>query len=155
MQNIFVKKYIILKAVSYKMYCIGTKIYQARIEAGLEQKELAEKLNYSQSSISRWEKNKIGCPAEAIRRVAEVTKKPIDWFFNEDNRKPMPTKELAIHDEEPIWPKQKQFEEVKAILLRIESTLDKILEVNEMHLEEALKQTAINSNLKRVLRSDK
>ena len=66
----------------------GINIVKARKESGLEQKDLADLLNYTQPSVSRWENNKVDCPAYVLEDIARITNKKIEWFFQDHTGEP-------------------------------------------------------------------
>jgi len=63
---------------------LGRKIELARREAGLTQKDLAESIGRDQSVISLYEKGKAQPGPKAMKAIAEVTDKPVPWFFEEE-----------------------------------------------------------------------
>ncbi|MGE5398600.1 MAG: helix-turn-helix domain-containing protein [Chitinophagales bacterium] len=60
---------------------IGYRIQIAREEAGLNQKELAERLGYSQSTLSNYEKGKRRLYLAQLQKIAEVLGKPVEYFM--------------------------------------------------------------------------
>ena len=54
------------------MASIGIQIKEARRKEGLTQTELAEKLNCSVNTISRWENDKYSPSLDEINRIAEI-----------------------------------------------------------------------------------
>lgn len=63
------------------MSCFGERLKELRIEKGLTQKTLAEKLGYNQSMICFWEK-KINEPTEsAIRKAALFFEVSADYLI--------------------------------------------------------------------------
>ena len=52
------------------MAAIGERIALARLNAGLTQKQLAEKLGTSESYISQYERNKRNPKTDTIQRIA-------------------------------------------------------------------------------------
>ena len=64
------------------MKMIGERIKQRRIELGLSQDELAEKLQYkSRSSITKIEKGEAGIPANMIQEFASVLQTSPSYLF--------------------------------------------------------------------------
>jgi len=55
----------------------------ARAEAGLTQEELARATEISLASISKYERGERSPRGPRLRRIAEVTGKPVPWFFEE------------------------------------------------------------------------
>ena len=60
---------------------IGKRIRQARLDANLNQTELAEMLKKKQTSISEIERGKIEITAKLIIHLAMNLEKPISYFF--------------------------------------------------------------------------
>ena len=54
-------------------YTLASKVIRARLEAGLTQKELAEKIGTHQSNISRLESGKCTPTFQLLAKVAEAT----------------------------------------------------------------------------------
>ena len=74
---------------------LGEKLKQAREEAGLEQKTVASALNLDQGKISLIEKNARKVDAEKeLPKLARLYKKPIGWFFEEDEEVPQGKSEI-------------------------------------------------------------
>jgi transcriptional regulator with XRE-family HTH domain len=60
---------------------IGRRIAQAREEAGLTQAQMAERLGLAHpQSISKYERGETEVPPKRLRRIAEVTGKPMGFF---------------------------------------------------------------------------
>ncbi len=53
----------------------------ARVNAGMNQRELAEYLGVDVSTISNWEKGKSEPNASQLRRISEVSGIPMDFIF--------------------------------------------------------------------------
>lgn len=53
----------------------------ARIEAGLNQKEVANKLNRTQSYISKIESGQLRVDVIQLKELAELYKKSLDYFL--------------------------------------------------------------------------
>ncbi|MCB4790397.1 MAG: helix-turn-helix domain-containing protein [Elusimicrobia bacterium] len=62
---------------------IGLKIQIARKEANIKQNKLSKMLNVSNVTVSRWESGGIKPAIETIRKISEITGKPISYFFGE------------------------------------------------------------------------
>lgn len=60
---------------------IGYRIQIAREEAGLNQKELSERLGISQSTLSNYEKGKRRLYLAQLQQIAEVLGRPIEYFL--------------------------------------------------------------------------
>lgn len=50
----------------------------------LTQRELAQKLDVDQMTISRWERGEVEPRARHIRELAALAELPVSWFFEED-----------------------------------------------------------------------
>lgn len=53
----------------------------ARVNAGLNQRELAEKLDVDISTVVNWEKGKSEPSATQLRRISEISGIPMDFIF--------------------------------------------------------------------------
>lgn len=63
---------------------IGSRIKDARVSAGLSQADLAERLGLSDSQmISSYERGAAWPPLPRLVKIAEITKRPLLWFFLE------------------------------------------------------------------------
>jgi transcriptional regulator with XRE-family HTH domain len=62
---------------------LGEKILSARQDLLLTQRELAEKLNVTTTSVSRWERDETIPNWRNIRLIAELTGKPRSFFVDE------------------------------------------------------------------------
>lgn len=60
---------------------IGYRIQIAREEAGYNQKELAEKLGFSQSTLSNYEKGKRRIYLAQLQNIADILNKSVDYFL--------------------------------------------------------------------------
>ncbi|MGJ4747873.1 helix-turn-helix domain-containing protein [Leptospira sp. SA-E8] len=60
---------------------------QARIEAGLTQSEVAQKIGTSQSFISKVESGKISLEVEIFLKLYQLYDKPAVYFFSAFSRK--------------------------------------------------------------------
>lgn len=88
---------------------IGEKIKQARIDKGLTQEELAEKLGYkSRSSVNKIETGGRDIPRSQIKRIAEILDvSPISLLGFEDEKPTDPLTELTA-----------QFDNIKPVQLK-------------------------------------
>lgn len=66
---------------------IGEIILQRRKELGMTQKELAEKLNVTDRSISRWECGVNLPDVETLKTIAKVLDVPISYFYEDIQEK--------------------------------------------------------------------
>ena len=62
---------------------IGQNIEKARKESGLTQDELARDVGVTPGSLGHWEKGIRACKPIYLSKIAEITGKPIGWFFGE------------------------------------------------------------------------
>lgn len=58
----------------------GELIKKARKGIGLSQKELAKALHVSDKAVSAYEVNRAAPPFETIKKISQITKKPITYF---------------------------------------------------------------------------
>ena len=72
---------------------LGEKIKIARISAKLSQKQLANKLQLSEKTISAYEKERAIPPVPTLERIASITNQPIQFFM--DNGKKDPLEEIS------------------------------------------------------------
>src|SRR5678815_4606013 len=69
---------------------IGRRIAQARDDAGLNQRQLAEQIGVADAqSISRYERGITEVSTKRLRRIAEVTGKPMAFCVLENPAAPM------------------------------------------------------------------
>lgn len=66
--------------------CIGTKILELRVEAELTQKQLGQKLNMSQKTISSIEIGRTSISIPDLEKVAKIFSVPITYFFSTSNQ---------------------------------------------------------------------
>lgn len=67
--------------------CLGDRIRDARKAAGLTQRQLAEKIKVSNTSISNWEKG-VSCPdPDTIQNLCWALDVQPNYFFDVDTRK--------------------------------------------------------------------
>ena len=80
---------------------IGQKIKATRKNAGLTQKELAQKMGLSFQSIAQWENDLRKPKIETLKKIADALECPIDTFTVDDLSEEIPSPELIskkIHD---------------------------------------------------------
>lgn len=95
---------------------IGEKIYRLREENDLSQEELAEKLNVSRPTISRWENNAVQPTMENIKSLCEIFNVTSSYFFNNVEETAV-TKEVQSAQTEPIKEvKKEKFKNLKIVL---------------------------------------
>ena len=63
---------------------IGTNIKELRKANKLTQYELAEKLNYSNKAISRWESGEVIPDVLTLNKICEIFKIPLSQIFEEN-----------------------------------------------------------------------
>lgn len=68
------------------MTTIGEKMKQARKEANLSQLQLGVALKVSDKTISGYESNRISPPVDKLIQIAELLKKPVNFFLGLDER---------------------------------------------------------------------
>ncbi len=67
-----------------KMDKIAKKLKQARVEAALSQKDLANSLKLSDRTISAYEKGRAMPPLDTLQSISNLTHKSINYFLDED-----------------------------------------------------------------------
>lgn len=80
---------------------IGQKIKATRKNAGLTQKELAQKMGLSFQSIAQWENDLRKPKIETLKKIAAALECPLDTFTADDLSEEIPSPELIskkIHD---------------------------------------------------------
>jgi len=68
--------------VDYGMH-IGTRIRKARVEAGLEQAELAERIGVSPNTVWKWEAQQAAPRSALVEKLAAALGKPVGWLYGE------------------------------------------------------------------------
>lgn len=63
---------------------IGKKIREAREQLGMTQKDLATHLKRTSAAISDLERGKVQVTAVHLHKLANVLKKPLEYFYDED-----------------------------------------------------------------------
>lgn len=69
---------------------ISKNIYLLRKEKKLTQLEFAERINYSDKAISRWEKGESLPDIETLANISKVFEIPISFFFQENAKEDIP-----------------------------------------------------------------
>ncbi len=67
-----------------KMDKIAKKLKQARVEAALSQKDLANSLKLSDRTISAYEKGRAMPPLDTLQNISNLTHKSINYFLDEE-----------------------------------------------------------------------
>lgn len=62
---------------------VAENLVALRKKSGLTQNELAEKMNYSDNSISRWERGDLSPSLENLQKFSEVYNVPIEYLLKE------------------------------------------------------------------------
>ena len=99
---------------------IGEKIRQARLKAGLTQKQLGEKLGISQAAVGQFEKNKSNPTIDTIKKFADALDCDISDLLSLTEAMPRLRDELP--PEEPVSNLQEYLESIGYLVLREEIT---------------------------------
>lgn len=86
---------------------IGALVRQARLEAGLKQEALAERIGVAPLSVSHIENGRQAPKVETLERIAQATNKPLAWFFQEPAAAPLDrlaAEEAPPPPEPPVTP---------------------------------------------------
>lgn len=67
--------------MSYKAF--GTNLRRWRELQGMTQDKLSEVLSVERVTVTRWENSQTFPPPKTMQRIAEVTGKPLTWFFED------------------------------------------------------------------------
>lgn len=78
---------------------IGYRIAIAREEAGLNQKDLAERLGISQATLSNYEKGKRRVYLPQLQKIADELGRPLDYFLQPIDPSTEPGKTASNHNE--------------------------------------------------------
>lgn len=87
--------------MSDKRFIIGKNIAELRKSHGMTQLELAEKLNYSDKAISKWERGEVTTDILVLKEVADLFGVSLDYFFEEEHPKqsePVQTVKGKLHN---------------------------------------------------------
>lgn len=63
---------------------LGKNITNLRIKHGITQTELAEKLNYTDKSVSKWEHGDSTPPIDVLKEIAELFGVTVDYLISEE-----------------------------------------------------------------------
>ena len=63
---------------------LGQRLKQARIEAGLTQKNAGESIGVDPHTIYSYETDRVNPSGPALRSLAHAYDKPVEWFFGEE-----------------------------------------------------------------------
>ena len=80
--------------MSDKRFIIGKNIAELRKSSGLTQLELAEKLNYSDKSVSKWERGESLPDIVVLKSVADLFEVTLDYLVEEEHDGKPVTKEM-------------------------------------------------------------
>ncbi len=75
---------------------IAKNIIQLRQSAGMTQTQLAEKINYSDKAVSKWERGESTPDISVLKEVADLFGVTLDWLVTEDHA----TAPVIAEDEE-------------------------------------------------------
>jgi transcriptional regulator with XRE-family HTH domain len=75
------------RPASDKRPLLGENIAQARLQAGLTQQQLADKLGTTQRVITYWEREAVGLRADQLAKLAEALGVSADYFLGRDSKK--------------------------------------------------------------------
>lgn len=106
---------------------IGVRLRQARDEAGLLQKDLAEKLGVSERSISAYEQGEV-VPFRHMRDLEKILDRPVEWFLRGEI--PAEPTQLALEEI------RGELQEIKLILRGLAAQLDQRSDVRWMGVSE-------------------
>lgn len=62
-------------------WSLGERIRKARTHAGLDQEQLASRLNVDRRTVSRWETDLTEPNATRLTALAEATGVPVEWLL--------------------------------------------------------------------------
>ncbi|MDR3048394.1 MAG: helix-turn-helix domain-containing protein [Elusimicrobiota bacterium] len=119
---------------------IGNRIKQAMMEIGLNQGEFAKKLNVTQPLISSWMTGKSKPSTTSIKKIAQFTGKPLQYFFDNDENNQVETAKNGKENSVEIELLKKEIEILK-------TRIDKEMQSIES-LKESIKTKYDNLNLK-------
>lgn len=63
------------------MASLGEALQTARAKRGLSLKQVSEQTGFTDSRLSRWERNIVLCPPDALRKLMDLYKAPAVEFF--------------------------------------------------------------------------
>lgn len=63
---------------------LGQRLKQARVEAGLTQKDAGESIGVDPHTIYSYESDRVNPSGPALRSLAHAYNKPVEWFFGEE-----------------------------------------------------------------------
>jgi transcriptional regulator with XRE-family HTH domain len=93
-----------------KNQSIGTRLLTLRNESNLTQEELAEKLDVSRQSISKWELNKTLPDVEKLIQLSDMYQVSMDYLIKGKRRKKKnsvrKSRKFVLYRKESIWEKR-------------------------------------------------
>jgi len=103
---------------------IGHKIAEQRELNKLTQKELADKLNLSQSAIAYYETNKKRPSIETLQLMAKIFKINVSYFLEEGYNEPSPEQKIraAVSDDPELfefWERLSQRDDLKMLMRQV------------------------------------
>jgi transcriptional regulator with XRE-family HTH domain len=108
-------------------------IKEARLERGLTQHDLAKHLGRSTAAISELERGKVQVSASNLYQIAQLTNKPIEYFFGEEYGEKEIQDMIAILRKETPEARAQSIA-TTAMLLRIQEIGDKLKDDPEKEL---------------------
>lgn len=103
------------------------KLKLAMLESGLNQTQLAKKLGISHASVSAWLHNKANPGLDLLEKIAQVTGKPVNYFF--DNSTHLEHGSCVVGNNNQVNAEDKntkELEHLKTILQLHQVTLENI-----------------------------
>ena len=94
---------------------LGEKIRKLRLSKDITQKELADQLNVSFQTVSKWENNINEPDLASLKKIANIFNCPIDFFFEDDEEKINNSLEVISKENESKEVKEEIKEEVKKV----------------------------------------
>ncbi|MBQ4048116.1 MAG: helix-turn-helix transcriptional regulator [Clostridia bacterium] len=76
----------------------ASNLIRLRTSAGLKQSELGEQLNYSDKSISKWERAEALPDAAVLKRMAEIFGVTIDYLLSDHDQWEAPTDDHGVKE---------------------------------------------------------
>ena len=113
---------------------IGEIILHRRKELGMTQKQLAEKLNVTDRSISRWECGVNLPDVETLKTVAKILDVPISYFYED------------VEEKEINYTEEYDYEKIKEFKLK--SIISLVLLVSSFGVTVIAKLLILNSKYK-------
>ncbi len=77
---------------------VAKNIAELRQSKGMTQLELAEKLNYSDKAVSKWERAESMPDISVLVEIADMFGVPLDYLVREEHERPKPKKEKPVRN---------------------------------------------------------